>query len=100
MYRGTTPTLNFIFEYNLENFDITAFYLTFMQGSKTILEKELSELEVKENVVTVKLTQEETLSMESNTPIYIQARLKIQDVAYATNIISTSLKSILKGGVI
>lgn len=100
MYRGTTPTLNFIFEYNLENFDITAFYLTFMQGNEIVLEKELSELEITENTVTVKLTQQETLSMESNEPIYIQARIKIKDVAYATNIIATNLKSILKGGVI
>ena len=98
MYRGTTPTLNFVFGYNLEELSVDEFYLTFKQGDKVVLEKRLLELEIAENKVTVTLTQQETLSLWANVPIYIQARIKKGDKAYATNIIATTLKAILKDG--
>lgn len=100
MFRGTTPTLNFKFKYNLEELNITAFYLTFKQNEEIKLEKSIDELEISGDTVTINLTQEETLSLDSNNVVYIQARIKVDGKAYATNIIKTSLESILKEGVI
>lgn len=100
LYRGTTPTLEFKFKFNLEDLDITAFYITFVQHGETKLEMDLKEVEIKENVAKVELTQEETLSLEPNDNLYIQARIKLGEKAYATNIIKTSLNTILKEGVI
>ena len=98
MFRGTTPTLNFIFAYNLEELNIKGMYITFKQDNEVVPEKKLSELEIVENKVTINLTQTETLLMQANKPIYIQARIKINDESYATNIIMTTVKSILKDG--
>lgn len=98
MYRGTTPTLNFTFEHNLEELNISALYITFKQGTEVVLEKSLEELEIKENKVTINLTQQETLKFMSYKPILIQARIKANNGAYATNIVTTDLKAILKDG--
>ena len=100
LYRGTTPTLNFKFRYNLGDLNITAFYLTFTQSREVKLEKSMEELEISGDTVTVHLTQEETLKLEPNIAVYIQARIKVDEKAYATNIIRTSLNAILKEGVI
>ena len=100
MYRGTTPTLNFKFEHNLSELNITAVYLTFSQNDTVILEKTLDEIKIVGNEIKVDLTQEETLKIEEKKVLYIQARIKVDEKAYATNIIKTSLNAILKEGVI
>ena len=100
MYRGTTPTLNFKFKHNLTELNITALYLTFSQNDTVILEKTLEEIEIVDNTIKVNLSQEETLKIEDKKVLHIQARIKVDEKAYATNIIKTSLNAILKEGVI
>lgn len=102
MYRGTTPTISF--KYNsitsFDNLNITAFYITFVQNNEIILEKELSDLTINGNIVSITLTQEETLLFKENDIILIQSRIKIDDKAIATKIIRTNAQVILKEGVI
>lgn len=98
MFRGTTPTLIFNFGINLEEVNITAFYITFSQRNKTLVEKALSDVTISENKVTVKLDQTDTLAMSADTALNIQIRLKIDNEAYATNMITTNLNDILKDG--
>ena len=99
MYRGTTPTLNFNFEFNLDEVDITEFYITFSQRNQIVFEKTLEDLEISENKATVQLTQQDTLKLMGSAVVYIQARFKIgEDQVYATNVITTSANAILKDG--
>lgn len=98
MYRGTTPTLNFLFDMDLEQLNIVAFYLSFKQGDTIVLEKELADLKIDKNKVYIQLTQQETLKMDANKVIYIQARIKIDNEAYATNVVKATLSEILKEG--
>lgn len=99
MYRGTTPTLNFNFEFNLDEVDITEFYITFSQRNQIVFEKQLADLEISENKVTVQLTQQDTLKLMGSAVVYIQARFKIgEDQVYATNVVTTSANAILKDG--
>lgn len=100
LFRGTTPTLNFIFNYNLEDLNITNLYVTFSQNGETKLERTLGELEISKNKIRTSLSQEETLKFVADRTIYIQIRMKVDGNAYATNIIKTTLNDILKDGVI
>lgn len=100
MYRGTTPTLSFNFDFNLDGFDITALYISFKQESYIVIEKTLEDLEINQNKVTIRLTQQETLKMNPSKVVYIQGRIKIGEQAFATNVIKTTVGEILKEGVI
>lgn len=100
MYRGTTPTLSFNFDFNLEELDITELYISFMQQSYVVLEKNLEDLVINKNKVTLQLTQKETLAMNPANVIYIQARIKIGDNVFATNVIKTTVGETLKEEVI
>lgn len=100
MFRGTTPKLEFIFDYNLEDLNIEEFYITIKQGSKLISEKSLKDITISKNKAIISLTQSETLSMKETYNVLMQARLKVNGEAYATDIVSVGVAAILKDGVI
>lgn len=100
MYRGTTPTLIFRYKQDLEKMNLDEFYLTFKQNGEIKLEKEKEDVSIKNNLVILNLTQEETLEFTKNDIIEIQARIKSGDLAFATGIIRTNMQEILKEGVI
>ena len=100
MFRGTTPKLEFIFDYNLEELNIEEFYITIKQGNKLISEKQLKDIIISKNKAIIKLTQSETLSMKETYNVLMQARLKVNGEAYATDIVSVGVASILKDGTI
>lgn len=100
MFRGTTPKLEFIFDYNLEDLNIEEFYITIKQGSKLISEKSLKDITISKNKAIISLTQSETLSMKETYNVLMQARLKVNGEAYATDIVSVGVASILKDGTI
>lgn len=99
MIRGTTPTLRFILPFSVELLDVV--YITMQQDGDKVIEKTMDDCEAKENVLTVRLTQAETLELESGrmTEIQIRARMKSGD-AVASEIMRTPTNRILKEGVI
>lgn len=100
MFRGTTPKLEFIFDYNLEDLNIEEFYITIKQCNKLISEKSLKDITISKNKAIISLTQSETLSMKETYNVLMQARLKVNGEAYATDIVSVGVASILKDGTI
>ena len=100
MFRVTTPKLEFIFDYNLEELNIEEFYITIKQGNKLISEKQLKDITISKNKAIIKLTQSETLSMKETYNVLMQARLKVNGEVYATDIVSVGVASILKDGTI
>ena len=55
---------------------------------------------LKKNKAIISLTQSETLSMKETYNVLMQARLKVNGEAYATDIVSVGVAAILKDGTI
>ena len=98
MYRGTTPTFKFNFNIDLSGLDISKMYITFAQHGAPIFEKSLEDISIDGNVAIIDLTQAETLLLECNAPLSVQARVKVGSKAYATNIVKINPCTILKEG--
>ena len=98
MIRGTTPTNVFNVNLDLTNADVI--YITYAQQNKPIIEKAINDIVVEPDKLTVKLTQQETLKLQVRA-CEIQIRARFPDgTAIASNIIQTTARKILKGGVI
>lgn len=99
MIRGTTPTIT-ITAAGLSEISIDRAYLTIKQKSN-VIEKELEDMAIDGDVLTVTLSQEETLSFTAESTAELQLRvLSRGGTAYASQIISTPVGRILKDGVI
>ena len=98
MYRGTTPTN--IFTVDVDLTDAEVIYITYKQAGVVVIEKDIDDITVAVDSLTVKLTQEETLGFKDrDVEVQIRARYPNGD-AIASNIIKTTAKNILKEGVI
>lgn len=100
MIRGTTPKLDFRIPMDVSN--IKVLYVTFSQNEKIILDKELSDFSVSDsNILSLTLTQDDTLAFKHNLPVELQVRCRLRDgTALASKIIRTNVNKILKDGVI
>ena len=98
MRRGTTPTNTFDVDVDLRQASVI--YITYSHLGKTVVEKEINDITIEENTLTVELTQEETLAFPKGE-IEIQIRAWFPEgLAIASNIIKTTASRILKEGVI
>ncbi|EPI51565.1 hypothetical protein AC069_01335 [Gardnerella vaginalis] len=96
MYRGTTPTNVFRTDVDLENASVL--FVSYKQNGKVVLEKSLEDVSVKKTLVTVNLTQKETLLFQDGI-VTIQIRAKFPDnTAIASNLIRTTAEEIVKDG--
>lgn len=96
MYRGTTPTNVFRTDVDLENASVL--FVSYKQNGKVVLEKSLEDVSVKKMLVTVNLTQKETLLFQDGI-VTIQIRAKFPDnTAIASNLIRTTAEEIVKDG--
>ena len=99
MIRGTTPTLQFAFPFELNN--VAELWVTLKQDNNIVLDKTLADCELNGAVLTLRLTQQDTLKLNAFLPVAIQIRIRTNDGnAVASNIITTSVGQILKDGVI
>lgn len=99
MIRGTTPTLRFMLPFSVDMLDVV--YITMQQDGDKVIEKTLEDCEKTENVLDVRLTQEETLELESGRTMEIQVRSRLKSgEAVASQIVLVSVDRILKDGVI
>lgn len=73
MIRGTTPVIILNLPMEMQ-FD--ALYVTFQQKKKTVFEKTLSDVLLKDNQIVISLTQADTLSLDSKEVVSIQLRGK------------------------
>ena len=95
--RGTTPTLEFKIPF--ETNAIQNVYITFNQSNQNILEKTENDCIMEGKTITCKLSQTDTLLFDERLNIDIQIRIKtITDEALASNIITESVRQVLKDG--
>lgn len=99
MIRGTTPTLEFTIPFDTNQ--LAEAWITFSQLDVVVLNKTLTECQCDGNKISIKLTQEDTLQLNSDSITNIQIRARtIAGDAFASNIINRSIGRILKDGVI
>ena len=97
MRRGTTPTN--VIHTDLDLTTASSIYLTYSQNKRNIIEKELPDMEVTKECITVHLTQQDTLRLIPDVTVKVQVRAKFPDgSAVASNIMSASVNDILKDG--
>lgn len=96
MHRGTTPINIFRTDVDLTNASVL--FITYMQNGKVVLEKDIREVKINKEVITVYLSQKETLLFNEGI-ITIQIRVKFPDgSSIASKLIRTSVYEILKDG--
>jgi hypothetical protein len=98
MVRGTTPIHTFSTNTDLSRCRV---YVTYKQDSRTIVEKTNEDMNISRDGILVTLTQAETLRFKANRPVEIQARYVDEyGTACASNIVTTTVEEVLKGGII
>lgn len=77
MIRGTTPT--HIFHLKIDTSTIKELRITYVQYSKTLVEKSEKDVTMEGSEIRLKLTQEETLKFSRSTPVRIQLKVLTTD---------------------
>lgn len=96
MYRGTTP-IN-VFRTDVDLTDASVLFITYMQNGKIVLEKNISDIKIHKNILSVYLSQSETLLFTEGI-VNIQIRVRFRDGStLASNLIRTFAYEILKDG--
>ena len=99
MIRGTTPTLRFYLPFSVELLEVV--YITMQQDGAKVVEKTLDDCEADENMISFRLTQDETLEFADSQWVEIQVRVRMKSgEALASQIERTTVQRILKDGVI
>lgn len=96
MRRGTTPTLTITTDIDLT--EASNLYLTFKQGDRVCFEKTLNDVTITEDTVSVWLTQAETLVLKDGRMVSFQIRATLGDQKVASNVMTSPVGEILKGG--
>ena len=76
MYQGTTPEFSFSLPFSLGN--IKSFLITFKQNDRMVNFTE-EDVRVEDNIIYVKLTQEQTKIFLPNFKCKVQMRVKLQN---------------------
>ena len=100
MIRGTTPTLTFKLPFQVSN--LAEYWITISQKYENIaINKTSEDCTADDDTITVILSQEDTLKLIGDKPVYIQIRaLTTEDEALATKMWACAVDDILKEGVI
>lgn len=100
MRRGTNPEL--LFELP-EAITIAVLYITFKQGDHIVLEKDLDAVtyEQEKGIIHLPLTQEDTLQLTDDEPVWVQLRLRDNlGNAVASEPMRVEVGEVFKDGVI
>ena len=103
MYRGTTPTLTFTLPFEAATLDVLS--IAFAQVVETrgkkpvvVLEKTLGDCELSGNVISLALTEADTLSLDDKQHVEIQLRAAVNGKSMASCIYRVPVERILKDG--
>lgn len=101
--KGCTATNTFTVPFSADEVDVL--FVTYQQNNKTVIEKPIDSVtfstEDEQNVLSVFLSQEDTINLQSNARIKIQIRARLKNSSVIkSNIIYTTTDEILKKEVI
>lgn len=97
MRRGTTPTITFNLPFSVSTIKNVEVY--FGQNDELVLEKGMADCVLSGTTLAVTLSQAETLQLDDEEKLQVQARFVFTDNSVdATEIIKGKVKEILKDG--
>ena len=96
--RGSTPTIRFKLHTDASAIDLL--HISFAQFRKIVITRNLSDIEIDGEVISCKLTEEETLALTSNGILYVQVRAGINGDRPVTPIYQIEVLPILEGGLL
>lgn len=90
-----------IFKFPFSASDVKSTYITYKEDDKLIIEKALGDCTFGDGIVSVNLSQEDTLKFSDDAIVKVQIRVKFtNDKTTKSNIMETYTDSVLKDGVI
>ena len=100
MIRGTTPILHFTLPFAVS--ELSEYWITLSQRYENIkIDKDSTDCTVSGRQITLILSQEDTLKLIPDKPVYIQIRaLTTSDLAIASTQFRCDVDDILREGVI
>lgn len=98
MYRGTTPTLTFTSDMDLNQVD--KLEISFAQKEKVVFSKGFNDCNIDKNTISVTLEEEETLLFNNIDHIEIQLRIGIGESRLVSDIIVVPVGRILQEGLL
>ena len=103
MIRLTTPTHTFVFPANINPAELDWMMLTYAQNGTILFEKELSDVTIVGQTISVVLSQEETKLFSAQSPnnnVQVQMRVGIGETAMATKIFNVPVADVLNSDVL
>lgn len=94
--RGTTPEHRFRLPFEADIWD--TIFITYSQDYKTVFEKDISSCTIGDHMISVTLTQKETLLLQRDRPTEIQMALKSGDRVVRSRIKRVETYRVLKDG--
>ena len=91
IFRGTTPKFIFTLPNSITIDDILNVELVFTQNDELIIAKKLGDFTTSNNQLTITLTQEDTLKLKGNSPLYYQIKVLLNDESVITSDIITNM---------
>lgn len=77
MIRGTTPKHDFSMPYSVD--EVEDIRITYGQNNKTVLTKIKKDCSIEKDIISLRLTQQDTLSFIPNKNIYIEIRILLSN---------------------
>ena len=94
MRRGTTPTHTFVLPFNVEA--VQAVQIIYRQGGENVLVMDKDDCALTRNIISVRLTQEDTFAFKDSANVEIQIRVLTADgEATASDVMQVSCKECL-----
>lgn len=103
LIRGTTPTINMNVKSELDLTLVKNIWVYVSQQNKVKIDKGIDDvtIDAENMVISLTLTQEDTLALKADTDTLFQIRLLLQDdTALASLASKVTVKQVYKGGVI
>lgn len=99
MIRGTTPIISFVLPFDPA--ECERLWFTVSQRGVELFNKELPDMAIDGQKISVKLTQNDTLRLNASQKVEIQVRIRTKGGdALASQIVKTEATEILRNGVI
>lgn len=103
MYRGTTPTLIFTLPFPCDKMSVCSIafaqhIVPYSKDPEVVLEKQLCDCKADGNILTLTLTETDTLKLDCHQDVEIQLRVKCGEASMASDIFKTPVGRILKDG--
>lgn len=99
MYKGTTPSYLIRIPYKMDEIDLYKIY--FSQKGKVLLTFDINNSEIQDDLIIIKLTQEQANLFNHKYSVQIQMRIKeVDGTVAASPVITTSVHRVLNNEVI